>query len=287
MKKILLLGAAGQLGTDIQKFTSASDIKIIPSERFDFDASEDSIDEKLSEYSDCDYLINCIAYHKVDACEDNHEKAFNINADFVRRLSLFTAKHTITFVHISTDYVFEGKENKLHKEVDDCSPVNIYGMSKRNGEQLINVYGKKYFILRVSSLFGSKETDDHNINFVEKMIHAAKTGTKLKVIDNQIISPTHTKDVALAIKEIIANDFDDYGIYHCCNSGTCSWYQFAEKILSLTGLEVDLTPVPYDSFHTHAKRPQFCAMDNSKLSKIYTMNNWEEALKEYIEIKGH
>ncbi len=286
-KKVLLLGAAGQLGTDIVRFTKSENIEIIQSVRTDFDAEIDEPEDTLSKHKDCDYLINCIAYHKVDQCEDNSRKAYAVNADFMRKLALFTVKHNMTLVHFSTDYVFDGMKNRLHKEVDCTEPLNVYGNSKLNGEKLIKVYGRKYYIFRVSSLFGSKETEDPNINFVEKMIHAAKSGTKLKVIDNQIISPTHTKDVALVLKHFIERNYDHYGTYHCCNSGTCSWYQFVKKIFDISRLNTDLTPVSYDSFHTHAKRPQFCAMDNTKLSKIYKMKNWEEALEEYIELKGY
>ncbi len=287
MKKILLLGADGQLGTDIKRFTSSAEIEIIASTRADFDADFDSVDEKLSMYKDCDYIINCIAYHKVDQCEDNREKSFAINANFVLQLSLFATQNNITFIHISTDYVFDGMKNKLHKEVDEPNALNVYGESKFVGEQYVKAYTRKHFVLRVSSLFGSKKSDNPNINFVEKMIHAAKAGQNLKVIDNQIISPTHTKDVALAIKEIIVTNYNNYGTYHCCNSGTCSWFQFVKKIFALTNLDTDLTPVSYVSFHTHAKRPQYCAMDNSKLAKFYKMKNWEDALEEYLELKGY
>ncbi len=287
MKKVLLLGAAGQLGTDIIRFTSSDSIEIRQSIRADFDADIDSVDKKLLKYKDVDYIINCIAYHKVDQCEDNSEQAFAINSKFVLDLSLFASEHNITLIHISTDYVFDGMKNNQYKEVDEPNALNIYGESKFVGEQRVKAYARNHFVLRISSLFGSKETDNPNINFVEKMIHAAKSGTKLKVIDNQIISPTHTKDVALVIKHIIDKEFDSYGTYHCCNSGTCSWYQFVEKIFALSHLTTDLTPVSYDSFHTHAKRPQYCAMDNSKLTKFYKMKNWEEALEEYLELKGH
>lgn len=287
MKKILLLGAAGQLGTDIQKYTTSENIEIIPSTRADFDAETDEPNEVLAKYKDCDYLINCIAYHKVDQCEDNSALSFAINANFVMKLAEFTAQNDITLIHISTDYVFEGTENILHKEDDDAVPLNVYGTSKLAGETFIKVYAKKYFIFRVSSLFGSKKSNDPNINFVEKMVHAAKAEQKLNVIDNQIMSPTHTKDVALALQEIIESVFSEYGIYHCCNSGACSWYQYVKKIFDICHLNADLTPVSYDSFHTHAKRPQYCAMDNSKLSKIYKMKHWEDALEEYVELKGY
>ena len=287
MKKVLLLGAGGQLGSDILDFTSSDKIQIIPSLRSHFEAGVDNVETTLAEFKECDYLINCIAYHKVDACEDNSKLSFDINANFVMALTKFCSENDITLIHISTDYVFEGSENALHKEEDDTLPVNVYGTSKLTGEAFVKAYGKKYYILRVSSLFGSKETDDYNINFVEKMVHSAKTNQKLNVIDNQIISPTHAKDVALAIQTIIEKDVREYGVYHCCNSGTCSWYQFVQKIFELTGLSTDLTPVSYESFHTHAKRPQYCAMDNSKISRIYKMKNWEDALEEYLQLKGY
>jgi len=287
MKKILLLGANGQLGTDVVKIFQNSPLSLTGLTRHEFDADYEDPFVKLAPFKNYDYLINCIAYHKTDQCEKNFEKSFKINGNLVWRLAKFCSRHNLIFVHISTDYVFDGYKKEPYNENDLPSPLNVYGASKLVGESLVKAYSDKYFVFRVSSLFGSKVSDDANINFVEKMVRAAKEGRTLKVIDDQIMSPTHTLDVARALRFMIENDISDYGIYHCCNGGECSWYEFANKIFDLTGLENKLTPISYREFHSTVKRPQYCSMDNSKLSKYYKMPLWTEALEEYLKIKGY
>ena len=134
-------------------------------------------------------------------------------------------------------------------------------------------------------MFGEKAADNTNVNFVEKMVDAARRGQPLKVIDDQVMSPTYAVDAAHAIRTIIEKDLSDYGLYHACNSGECSWYDFARKIFDLTGLTNELTPITYSEFHSKAHRPQYCSMDNSKLGKIHRMRPWSEALAEYITLK--
>lgn len=287
MKKVILLGANGQLGSDIVKVFKDSKIELVELTRKEFDADIDDPFEKLDRYKNCQYLINCIAYHKTDQCEMNIDRSFRINSSLVLTLSKYCTQNKITFIHISTDYVFDGSRRELYTENDSPSPLNVYGISKFAGESLVKVYADKYFILRVSSLFGAKLTNNPEINFVEKMIYNANQGTALKVIDDQIMSPTHTLEVADAIFSLIENNVTAYGVYHCCNTGECSWFEFAQKIFELTGLKNDLSPVSYSQFHTQAKRPQFCSMDNSKMSKYYQMKPWAKALEDYLMIKGY
>lgn len=287
MKKIILLGANGQLGTDIQKYTSTEDIKITLLTRADFNADDTKAVEKLEQFSDYDHLINSIAYHKVDECEINFERSYKINADLVGQLARFCDKNDIVFIHISTDYVFDGNKNQPYTEDDYPAPVNVYGNSKLAGELLLKANCEKYFILRIASLFGSKDSTDSSVNFVEKMIHAAKNKIPLNVIDDQIMSPTHAKDVALTIKTLIENNIDDYGVYHSSNSGHCSWYEFAETIFEYCNIKTDISPIAYDKYHTVVKRPKYCAMDNSKISYYHKVPTWQDGLKDYLRIKGY
>ena len=287
MKNVLLLGAAGQLGTAISKVFDEGGIKLSALTRAGFDADSDIVPVRLTPYREYDYLINCIAYHKVDQCEDNASQSFKINAELVHNLARFCSANDITFIHISTDYVFDGFKREAYVEQDLPSPLNVYGTSKLAGEMLARAYAPKHFVLRVSSMFGEKTADITNVNFVEKMVDAAKRGEPLKVIDDQMISPTYTEDAAHAIQAIIEKDVTDYGLYHACNSGECSWYDFASKIFELTGLTNELTPITYSEFHAKARRPQYCSMDNSKLGKIHRMRLWSEALAEYIAIKQY
>lgn len=287
MIKILLLGAAGQLGSDILDFTSSNNIAITPIIRSEFDAGLHDPHTQLAQYADHDYLINCIAYHKVDECESNLEQSSKINVEFPQELSKYCNQHNQTLIHISTDYVFDGKKDSPYSEDDHPAPINVYGNSKLAGEIIVRASCKKYFILRISSLFGSKPSDNPGINFVEKMLHSARNNQPLKVIDDQIMSPTHAKDVALAIKALIEKEANAYSVYHACNSGHTSWYNFAKTIFDLASLDANMEPISYEQFHSKAKRPKYCAMDNRKIISYYEMPPWQEALTEYMNLRKH
>jgi dTDP-4-dehydrorhamnose reductase len=291
MKKILLLGANGQLGSDIVKvFSDSESTSLLPLYRKNLDVEEtSSIKSKLDKYSDIDYIINCTSYHKTDECEDFVEKSFKVNSIAVLEMAKYCLEKDIVFVHISTDYVFgEDGGNKVpYKEDDRPNPLNVYGNSKLVGEFFVRNYCKKYFILRVSSLFGVAGSSGKGGNFIETMIKFAKEKRPLKVIANQLMSPTHTLDVAKAIKTVIDNNIIDYGTYHVCNSGYCSWYEFAKTIFEFSLIKADLSKTTYEEYKTKAKRPKYSVMDNAKICKYYRMPGWKEALKEYLELKGY
>lgn len=287
MKKVLLLGSGGQLGTAIKKIFAAGDIAVTPFTRAEFDADRDGPAERLTDLADYDYLVNCIAFHKVDRCEDDFKQSFKINGQLVLALSHLCRASDVCLVHISTDYVFDGSKKQPYREDDLPSPLNVYGASKLAGETFVRAHCPKHFVLRISSLFGDKPQRVAEVNFVEKMIQAARENRPLKVIDNQIMSPTYTEDVAGAIMTIIESGSEDYGLYHACNSGDCSWYDYARTIFRLTGLTNELTPISYSEYHSRARRPQYCSMDNAKLANIHRMRPWTEALEDYLKQKGY
>lgn len=281
------MGANGQLGTDIVRAFRGSDTELTALTRQEYDAGRDDPSAGLDRYRDHDYLINCIAYHKTDQCEQNPEESFNVNGSLVLALAKFCTANDMTFIHMSTDYVFDGLKKEPYVEDDLPSPLNVYGTSKLAGESFARAYSKRHFIFRLSSLFGSKETDDPDINFVEKMLHAARQGEPVRVIDDQFMSPTHARDAARTVRAFIEEEITRYGIYHCCNSGSCSWFEFAHKIFELCRLNANLSPISYAEFHTRARRPQYCSMSNSKLGEFYRMKHWAAALEDYLRIKGY
>jgi len=283
MKKVLLLGANGQLGSDIRKVFKEN-IELLCLTRNSFDIEQDEI-SKLNKYSNVDYIINTTSYHKTDECEDFPDKSFKINSSFVYQLAKFSNENDITLFHISTDYVFDGMSNTPYKEEDTPNPLNIYGLSKYTGELTIQNYSEKYFIFRVSSLFGESGASGKGGNFVETMINLAKKNTPLSIISDQFMAPTHTLDIAKAIYHFIENDIQDFGIYNCCNSGVCSWYDFTKKIFELAKIDYPISKTTYENYKTKAVRPKYSVLDNSKISKHYKMPNWEIALKEYTNIK--
>lgn len=286
MKKVLLLGANGQLGNDIQKIFINANVELVALTRKDFDVENSEV-AFFETYKDIDYIINTISYHNTDECEEQQDKAFKVNSSFVYELAKFSKKNDIVLFHISTDYVFDGKKQNPYIEQDTPSPLNIYGLSKTAGELAIKQYAEKYFIFRVSSLFGEVGASGKGGNFVETMIRLAKNEVPLKIIADQYMAPTHTLDIAKALLAFIEKNIEKYGIYHCCNNGQCSWFDFTKKIFELMDLNYPLGKTTYAQYKTKAIRPQYSVLDNQKLNAIYTMPTWENALKEYLTIKKY
>nr|WP_309101259.1 dTDP-4-dehydrorhamnose reductase [Fredinandcohnia onubensis] len=287
MKKILLLGANGQLGTDIQYiFSFYPQYKLINIYRKDIDFEKDDIFQFLKQI-DFDVLINCTSYHNTDECEEFPLKSFIVNGVAVREMAKFCNLHDKLFIHFSTDYVFDGGKNQPYVE-DDCTvPINTYGISKLAGEHFIKNYHNKFFIFRVSSLFGLAGLSGKGNNFIETLIQLGKQGKKLTVVDDQIMSPTHTLEIAIVIVKFLEQNIKDFGVYHCSGGGQCSWYEFAAEIFEQLYMNVNVTPVPSTTYQTRAKRPLYSVLDNSKLNNVYQMKQWRNSLTDYLVRKGH
>lgn len=285
MTKVIVLGANGQLGSDLQKVFAESSFELIPLMRKDIDAENPQVSFEV--LNGAHFVINCISYHKTDECEDFPEKTFQINSVFVTKLARACAEKKIKLIHISTDYVFAGDKGEPYTEQDAPRGQNLYGISKAAGEQAIQLYCPESFILRVSSLFGVAGASGKGGNFVETMIKMAKDGKDLKVVADQTMSPTHTLEIARATKSIIEKAPTKYGIYHVSGTGSCSWYEFAKTIFETANITAKLAPVTTGEFKTKARRPQMSVLNNKKLSEIYAMPTWQKSLKEYLELKGH
>jgi dTDP-4-dehydrorhamnose reductase len=287
MKKILLLGANGQLGSDIHSvFSSFFEYKVIQVYRKDLDLEKSDIQAFLSQI-DFDVLINCCSYHKTDECEDFPEKSLAINSVAIWEMAKFCQYHGKVFIHFSTDYVFNGKNNHPYKEEDHPQPLNVYGISKFTGEQLIQNYHDKYFIFRVSSLFGEAGSSGKGGNFVETMIQLGQQGKTIKIVNDQVMSPTHTLEIAKAVFSFVETNVKDYGVYHCSGEGECSWYEFAKEIFHQLKMKVDLVPVSHTEYPTKAIRPLYSVLDNSKINKIFPSMIWQDSLNDYLRRKGH
>ncbi|MFT4412438.1 dTDP-4-dehydrorhamnose reductase [Fredinandcohnia humi] len=287
MKKILLLGANGQLGTDIQYiFSFYPQYDLIPVYRKDLDVEKDDIYQFLRQV-DFDVLINCTSYHKTDECEEFPLKSYIVNASAVREMAKYCNLHQKVLIHFTTDYVFDGYKNQPYVEEDCTNPLNVYGTTKLAGEHFIKSYHDRYFIFRVSTLFGLSGPSGKGNNFVETMIQLGKQGKKINVINNQIMSPTHTLEIAIAIIKFLEQDITQYGIYHCSGEGECSWYDLAAEIFEQLYMHVDMTPVSHTEYPTAAQRPLYSVLDNSKIRKVYQMKNWRDSLTDYLVRKGH
>lgn len=278
--KVALLGANGQLGSDLIK-TVPKGIKLFPLTRKEVDVRNKEAVSKILKSLSPHVVLNTTAYVKVDLAEDEIEEAFSVNAIGVKNLVDVCKETGAALVHISTDYVFDGK--KLEKrepyyEDDLPNPINIYGISKYTGELIVKNYLDKYYIIRVASLYGRAGASGKGGNFVYTILRKAKAGEPLRVIDNIYMSPTYTLDAAKEIWRIILKG-RPYGIYHVTNSGYCSWYEFAKKILEYSGLKTDIKPVRHTEFKTKANRPLWSPLASKKGIKL---RSWEEALKDFI-----
>jgi dTDP-4-dehydrorhamnose reductase len=284
MAKIVVLGSNGQLGSDLIKVLVLGH-ELTASTHADVDAASFNVLYQLEQYADADYIINCIATTNVDGCEDNPQTTFVINSGFVVQLSKFCQVHEITLIHISTDYVFDGSCNRPYTELDQPNPLNVYGLSKYAGEIAVGNYASKYFILRVSSLFGVAGASGKGGNFVTTMMRLANEKDSWTVIDDQLTCPTHTLDIARAIKALIDQAVTEYGIYNCVSSSSCSWFEFTQEILSQTGHNPDkVKPISYTEYKFKALRPQYGVMDTSKLNEYYIMPSYNLALMEYLNL---
>jgi dTDP-4-dehydrorhamnose reductase len=278
-----VIGSSGQLGTDLVKTFG----DVVPLTHKDIEVTDLSSCKILEDIKP-EVVINTAAYHKTDECEDNPEKAFIVNSVGARNIAFICRKINAINVYISTDYVFDGDKASPYTEMDVPNPINVYGVSKYAGETLTRIlYGDRSYIIRVSSLYGAAGASGKGGNFVETMIRKAKSGEDLRVVDDIIMSPTYTKDAAVAIREIVERSLP-FGIYHVTNDGFCSWFEFARTIFELTGLDANLSPVTSDEYPTKAKRPKNSSLSIEKLkSHGVGMRHWRDALKAYLIEKGH
>jgi dTDP-4-dehydrorhamnose reductase len=249
---------------------------------------EDGVIKVISKLSP-DIVIHTAAWTDVDACELGKDKAYRINSEGTENVALACKKAGATLIYISTDFVFDGRKRSAYKETDRPNPVSIYGDSKFIGENAVNRILTKYYILRTGWLYGA-----NGKNFVDTILAKAETEKELKVVDDQVGSPTYTKDFARAIHKLIdmADSrwpiVDGCGIYHVTNSGSVSWFEYAKEILKLAGLKTRVIPISSGKLGRPAKRPAMSVLNNSKFTKFtgYKMRNWKQALKEYIVRKG-
>lgn len=221
-----------------------------------------------------DFIINAAAYTNVDGSEKNKDAAFKANSEALKYLSEACLKFDIVLLHISTDYVFNGKNESGYDEYSKKNPINLYGKSKAKGEDYIIKNIKKFYVIRTSWMFGEKGR-----NFVKTIISLGKYRDELNVVDDQKGSPTYAHDLAVIIQKIIC-DKKPYGIYHVTNSGVCTWFDFTKKIIEYSGMKTKVYPMKSDKLKRDAKRPMNCVLINTKLN--YKIRNWKSALREYI-----
>lgn len=276
--KILITGAQGQLGTELRHLLDSRDIAYRRTDAHDLDITDEkAVDHYFKDYQP-DLIYHCAAYTAVDKAEDEG-KALNqkVNVDGTRILAKAAAAIDATLVYISTDYVFDGDKKDIYTVDDQPAPRNEYGRAKYEGEQQVQKYLKKYYIIRTSWVFG-----EYGHNFVYTMLDLAKTHKELTVVDDQYGRPSWTKNLAefmtFAVDQKLA-----YGIYHLSNDNSCNWYEFASAILA--DKDVTVKPVSSAEYPQKAWRPRHSILDLSKTKATgFKIETWQDALKEFLQI---
>ncbi|AEH25428.1 dTDP-4-dehydrorhamnose reductase [Pyrococcus yayanosii] len=283
--RVAVIGATGQLGSDIVEVLSEDPtFEVIPLTHDDVDVTiPESL--KVIERIKPEVIINTAAYVRVDDSELYPEEAFKVNAIGALNVAKIAEKINAVNVYISTDYVFDGEKGKPYKEEDPPNPINVYGASKLMGEIFTRNYSSKHYVIRVASLYGRRGARGKGGNFVEWVIEKARRGEKLKIVNDQLMSPTYTKDVALALAKFL-KIMPEYGVYHMTNDGFCSWYEFTKAIFEILGWDVEVEPISSEELGRLAKRPKFSALSVEKLRSIgIEMRHWKEALRDYLRLK--
>ncbi|MGD6776449.1 dTDP-4-dehydrorhamnose reductase [Sutcliffiella horikoshii] len=275
--KILVTGYTGQLGNDVVKQGENVGLTMIGVGSTDFDIAQKDQVFSYVENLQPDAIIHCAAYTAVDKAEDDIETCNKVNINGTQYLALAAAKCDAKFIYISTDYVFDGKGREPFKENHIPNPIGAYGKSKFAGEQLVQSILDKWFIIRISWVFG------HNgNNFIKTMLRLSETKQQLNVVGDQFGSPTYTEDLARLLINMVQTE--KYGIYHASNEGFCNWAEFAEEVFQVAGKDVKVTAIASEEYPTRAVRPK-----NSKMSKQFLVDNgferlphWKDAVKRYV-----
>ncbi|MDS0525587.1 dTDP-4-dehydrorhamnose reductase [Clostridium sp. SHJSY1] len=292
--KIVITGGKGQLANEFKTILTTGEaeiakcpIDITKCETLYVDVDELDITDlnKVNEFilnEKPDVIINCAAFTNVDGCESNKDAAFKVNALGARNLAIAAEKVEAKFVHVSTDYVFSGIGSVPLSECEQTKPYSAYGTTKLMGENYVREFCSKYYIVRTAWLYGYVGK-----NFVYTMMNLGKTKDAIKVVNDQRGNPTNANDLAYHILKLIKTE--EYGVYHCTGEGECSWYDFASKIIELSGGKCKVNPTTSEEYAKEypasAKRPEYSSLDNMMLRCTVgnEMRHWEDAIKAFME----
>ena len=279
--KVLVTGSQGQLGQDIVNQCLLRGIECYAASSKTLDITDQKSVNLMVKTHKPDIIFNCAAYNAVDRAEEEWRKAFSVNGLGVKNLALAANEFGSVLVHYSTDYVFDGNNNRPYTVADTPHPISRYGESKLFGETLVRDLCDHYFLIRVSWLFGKGNT-----NFVSKVLDWSREKTEIAVVDDQISSPTYTVDLAKASLDLVSTH--SFGLYHITNAGACPRYDWAQYILEKTGWTGRLLNVKSRVFKTPAHRPAYSVLDNFGTQETlgYTLPSWQDATSRYLREIG-
>jgi len=280
---VLLIGGSGQLGSEIRARWSGDRIVAPTHAQLDFEdtlAVEHAIDAAQPQL-----VVNCAAFHNVDACEAQPDRAFAVNALAVDRAAALCQVRGVAFLTISTDYVFDGRTSRPYTEEDCACPISAYGTSKLAGERLVLRREMTAYVVRTCGVYGLHASKTKGYTFVDRIINQARAGETARVVDDVIASPTYAGDLAPALRALVATGTP--GLYHACNPGPVSWYDFARAALELAGVAESIEPISAAQWKAPARRPAYSALENARLqSQRISMPPWRDGIAAYLRERG-
>ena len=276
-QKIVVTGANGQLGQEFRELASSFgqfDFFFLGKEDLDI-VQKNKVEEKIAAIRP-HYLINCAAYTAVDKAETDENNAYAVNRDAASNLAAACAAHGVKFVHISTDYVFDGTASKPYREDDPVNPANVYGQSKQKGEEEVLKNNKEAVIIRTAWVYSA-----YGNNFVKTMLRLMSSRPEIGVVSDQYGTPTYAADIAEAVLDIILSGMWVPGVYHFSNEGIITWYDFASEIKSLSNSTCTVNAITTEQYPTPAKRPKYSVFDKTKIQQTYgiKLKDWKGSLK--------
>lgn len=286
--KTILIGASGQLARDIQLALSESrsQDELVPVTHAQLDIRDRNRVRELIQQRRPDCVINTAAFHRVDLCEDELENAFAVNEAGVRNVAEAAKEAGALLMQFSTDYVFDGEKRMAYVEADRPNPQSVYAKSRLAGERAVQETGGEYLLIRTCGLYGVAGSQSKAGNFVETMLKLAAQKKPLRVVNDQVCTPTGTRELARRLLPLIHSDAR--GLFHMTNTGGCSWYEFAREIFRLSKIEAELSPCTTAEFAAKAPRPAYSVLDNRALraAGFEDFRPWQEGLAEYLTWRG-
>lgn len=283
--KILITGANGQLGTELHEILECE----FPGQTLYTDVQEldltnaKAVDSYVAN-NEITHIVNCAAYTAVDRAEEEKMLCAAVNTDAVKNLAMAADANGAKIIHISTDYVFDGTNHRPYRESDKVNPISQYGTTKRKGETLLLALAPQAIIIRTAWLYSA-----HGKNFVKTMLRLADSQPEIKVVCDQIGTPTFARDLARAVVKVLQSHQWVPGIYHFTDEGAASWYDFAKAIFRIAGKDVKVTPIPTEDYPTPASRPSYSILDRTRIKATYGIEipHWEEALADCLRQLGY
>ena len=278
MKKIIVTGCNGQLGRAVNEYyKNAADISFVNTDVAELDITDIDAVMKLAREVNPYAIINCAPHTAVDACETQYEKAFAINAIGARNLAIASRERGAKLVHISTDYVFDGKGTRPYVETDPTNPMGAYGSTKLAGEEFVKAFADRWFILRTAWLYGDGK------NFAKTMLRLSETHDEVRVVGDQFGSPTSTVELTKAIDALLFTE--NYGLFHATCEGSCCWADFAKEVFRLAGKDTHVEAITTEEYGAPAPRPAYSVLDNRmfRLTTDFSFADWHDAIAAYMK----